>query len=263
MSKLITPLLGLALAVWIIGWAWWFSKNYCGTAVVTPSTPELSISDGDFKTNSLETFSFGLSDNVPLIPEATEGSIEKTAQYLSENPNRNLKLSGLFGSYEENPTVWENLGIARAESLKEKLVEFGASAEQIQTTGIRVDNSVFKNERMDGGVWFTFTDKPEEPEIIEEEPEITDYKAPFEGYTVYYKTSEYMLDYNNQPLFDYLKSLRRYLKANPDRKVIITGHTDNVGNRRTNEKLSNARARKVRRYLVDTGVNRSQRCNRN
>ena len=59
-------------------------------------------------------------------------------------------------------------------------------------------------------------------------------------------------------MFDYLKSLKRYLRANPDRTVVISGHTDNVGNRRTNEMLSEARARKIRRYLVDTGVKRNQ-----
>lgn len=260
MSKLVTPLLGLALATWIIGWTWWFSKNYCGTAISTPETPALSISDGTFQTSSVETFSFGLSSHKPTVTEGTDKSLNALVDYLIENPNRELELSGIFGSLESNPTVYDNLGIGRAESIKEKLVSFGVDSEQLKTKGIRVDNSLFENDKLKGGVYFTFMDKKEEEDVSEVtlDPVENNNFSFFEGYTVHYNTSQYELDYNNEDLFNYLKSLKRYLRKNADRKVVITGHTDNVGNKRTNEKLSEARARKIRRYLVDTGVRRSQ-----
>ena len=45
------------------------------------------------------------------------------------------------------------------------------------------------------------------------------------------------------------------LKAYPDVKVEVGGHTDNVGSVKFNQKLSEARAHAVRDYLVSKGVN--------
>ena len=45
-----------------------------------------------------------------------------------------------------------------------------------------------------------------------------------------------------------------WLKANPTVKVELAGHTDNVGSREYNKKLSHDRAESVREYLVKKGV---------
>jgi outer membrane protein OmpA-like peptidoglycan-associated protein len=69
-------------------------------------------------------------------------------------------------------------------------------------------------------------------------------------------------------LFDFNKSslkpggkeaLKKYLKAarahlSSARKVTITGHTDNVGGKEFNRKLSQRRAEAVRDYLVKLGA---------
>ena len=44
------------------------------------------------------------------------------------------------------------------------------------------------------------------------------------------------------------------LLNNPQTDVQIYGHTDNVGTRAANEKVSNARATEVRNYLTNAGV---------
>ena len=45
-----------------------------------------------------------------------------------------------------------------------------------------------------------------------------------------------------------------WLKANPTVKVELAGHTDNVGSREYNKKLSHDRAQSVREYLIGKGV---------
>jgi outer membrane protein OmpA-like peptidoglycan-associated protein len=51
-----------------------------------------------------------------------------------------------------------------------------------------------------------------------------------------------------------LQILTAFLKRNPDLKVELAGHTDNVGNAAANQKLSEQRAKAVYDYLVQHGI---------
>jgi outer membrane protein OmpA-like peptidoglycan-associated protein len=51
-----------------------------------------------------------------------------------------------------------------------------------------------------------------------------------------------------------LNRLVTYLKANPNLKIIVEGHTDNVGNELSNNQLSLRRAKSVKEYLVSSGI---------
>lgn len=57
---------------------------------------------------------------------------------------------------------------------------------------------------------------------------------------------------NIKPQFDAeLQKLADFLKEFPNAKGEISGHTDNVGSKAYNDKLSQARAESVRKYLID------------
>lgn len=55
--------------------------------------------------------------------------------------------------------------------------------------------------------------------------------------------------------FDELDKLVAYLKRNPNNKINIVGHTDNIGNEDDNKNLSKARAKAVADYLIKNGIN--------
>lgn len=55
--------------------------------------------------------------------------------------------------------------------------------------------------------------------------------------------------------FPELEKLISYLKKNTNTRLVITGHTDNVGTGEDNQKLSYARAKTIKRYLVSNGIN--------
>jgi len=48
------------------------------------------------------------------------------------------------------------------------------------------------------------------------------------------------------------------LLSNPDLEVEVQGHTDNVGNKDYNRKLSIERAETVKRFLISKGINPSR-----
>lgn len=67
-----------------------------------------------------------------------------------------------------------------------------------------------------------------------------------------------LFDFNKSNLSESAKaSLSKFatsLQNNPQTDVQIYGHTDNVGTRAANEKVSTARAEEVKKYLVNSGV---------
>lgn len=55
-----------------------------------------------------------------------------------------------------------------------------------------------------------------------------------------------------------LYRLASYLKDNPNRKVMVEGHTDSVGSSYSNQRLSERRAQSVASFLISNGVNSSR-----
>lgn len=54
-----------------------------------------------------------------------------------------------------------------------------------------------------------------------------------------------------------LDKLLRYLEKNSNQKLLITGHTDNIGNKADNKKLSLERANAIKQYLITKGIHQN------
>lgn len=68
---------------------------------------------------------------------------------------------------------------------------------------------------------------------------------------VYFDYDSFVIKPDFQPL---IETHARYLRANPTRKVVIEGHTDEIGGREYNLALGQKRAEAVRRALALLGV---------
>ena len=102
------------------------------TACVT----ELKFEDADFMISTSENFRFEINENIQNEPsEALTDVLTKVEDYLSENDDRFMQLTGYFLDGEENGSEWDNLGIARAKAVREYLKERGIDGAQMTTNG--------------------------------------------------------------------------------------------------------------------------------
>jgi len=72
---------------------------------------------------------------------------------------------------------------------------------------------------------------------------------------VYFEFGKSVLKTESYPALDELVAL---LKAQPSMEIEISGHTDNVGGKEANLKLSKDRAESVRQYLIKKGISASR-----
>lgn len=68
---------------------------------------------------------------------------------------------------------------------------------------------------------------------------------------IHFKSYSAVLDSTSLPT---LATLVQLLKQNPEKRIHITGHTDNIGDKHLNLKLSRARAISIAKFLVAKGI---------
>lgn len=73
----------------------------------------------------------------------------------------------------------------------------------------------------------------------------------FELRNVFFETGKFELKSTSTNELNYIVEI---LKSNPSLKILVAGHTDNVGNEVNNKLLSDNRAQSVMKYLIEKGI---------
>ena len=165
MKNAVVPLLVSALVLWIVGGSVWYSKTFCGS---NPNAiPGFEVIDGSFSYSAASTFYFNPNSAEPQIPSETDRALKQIAEHLKRNPYRQLTLSGIYNISEKSQTKSENLGIARANAIKKKLIHHGAMRENIKIEGIKTNNGQGGSRKLFGGVLFSFFEDPNSKTAVE------------------------------------------------------------------------------------------------
>lgn len=118
---------------------------------------DIEFEDGDFLVSSSENFRFSVSEETQLEPsEDFQGIVAKVAEYLSDNPDRFMQLTGHYIDGEENASYEDNLGKARAKSVRAYLSENGFDSSQLNTRGEMIENGCVSDGILQNGVSIKF-----------------------------------------------------------------------------------------------------------
>lgn len=271
MSKKTSYLLGILLTI-ILGTILYYylccgvccSENKIAKEeqVVEPKVKEatknaffITDANGDFKVKIPDNFNFKTSNFSILEPvsENVAGSIEKLKAYLIENPSKTVDITGFYKSDEVNNSAYPNLGLARANSVKNYLVLHGVPSKQIDTRGELNDDIVPDDAStlfgpLKFGVLTTDALNTAAVEALEKACEAV--KA--NPLVLHFKTGQAAINLTaeqRQKIADISHCVDKL-----GVKVQIVGHTDNTGDASKNIELGQQRADFAKDYLIRNGI---------
>lgn len=227
------------------------------------SKPEPTVSVKKDKTPSSETsgFQFISGDYLPVqpFPDELEQQLQQMIDSLANDSSKQLTIIGHYHPDEHNASAFPNIGLARANQVREYLRFFGADNSQIEILSqVARDAELNRNRRYENMIRFKTTSLDQESiKNRVEEMELLADELRSKPLAVYFPSnaSNIKLDKaQRQRLLD----IMRYLNYNNDANIIITGHTDNTGSRLNNLALGKKRAEFVGRYLIEKGLEPKQ-----
>ena len=227
-------------------------------AVVAPITEDevplrsIALMDEDRNYNAAlyDNLLFSESDCMYESPisDSLSTVFQSLATHLQDNRDRILVLSGLYQSAETNNCSADDLGLGRAESVRQLLVDKGAPSDQIR---LRSDNQNILDmvdDKIMGGVTYSF---------INGDLTAVEDRLRNSNITLYFGTNQrdIFLDAEQVKYFDDLKF---FLNQKPDASAVVRGHTDDKGSASGNKRLSRKRAEFVRDFMIDKGIDSDQ-----
>jgi outer membrane protein OmpA-like peptidoglycan-associated protein len=264
----------LGLAGWL-GFSRYLQMRSCGcgslaTATITGASAVLSapvvaassilIADGsklNVGFNENLTFSTNGYEYKKSLSAKLNAVFKQTADYLKTNPTRGLKITGIYAASEKNTSVYDNLGLGRANHVKTIFTALGVPATQIMTDSDLQSDLSMTNNQVIGGATYSFSTleakKPEaDTRLMEIEKRIK--VAPM---ILYFETGKEALQITNQQRKDFA-DMQYYAERKPDTKLMVAGHTDNRGAAEKNKMLSKGRADFVQKQLGTSGFDLKQ-----
>lgn len=296
--KNLIPFTALALLLWLVLGTWWYVSTCCdglnavantndhtviadkpsntetapiaankpappATAENKVAIPALSITDGNlFKATAKGNLAYsnaGFDFDKPLAADVQQ-AYQQTAEYLTTNPKRVLEITGLYTKEEPNTSLLPNMGLARAANLKKHLESLGINPKQIATNARIVPSHPLDKDKLWGGIDYSFAEAAVANETAKADADrLTQIEKDLKAkpLVLYFETakSNAQIDENTRKRF---ADLIYYLEQKPNKKVTVTGHTDNVGPEPTNLRYGKERAEFAKDYMLKNGLKAAQ-----
>lgn len=233
------------------------TKSVVAPEIIDATRNAFIIKDanGDLNLKLNDNFNFKTSNFSILKPVSVdvENVVLKLKDYLLQNPSKTVNITGFYKSDESNDSAYPNLGLARANSVKNYLVIHGVASKQIDTYG-KLDDDINPNEAniLFGPVKFgMLTTDTSETSNIEALKTACDAirKSPLVLHFLSGQASINLTAEQRQKIADISHCVDK-LGA----KIQVIGHTDNTGNAAQNIILGKKRADFAKDYLTRNGI---------
>lgn len=219
------------------------------------------LETGSSKLSGKDNFVFASNDFIAQQPlaAALEKNLQQTAAYLNDNPFHQLTITGRYHPSETNRSIFPDLGVARANHIKDYLMFLGVNGQQIQVAGQAYPEAVSDAQHHYLGM-ANFAISRLNQNALQTNSLIVqqlsdDIRA--NPLVLYFKTGTSDIQLSNQQR-NRLLTISQYLSFSSEAKVIITGHTDSTGNREKNIQLGLQRAEFAAKYLEKSGLQYKQ-----
>jgi len=268
MRTLSTLLLGLfCLLLWTVVGRYVYEcilKQECATEIANtpPASSRLTnlrLQDGDIAIlEGYEQFVFPKDKISPYLSTDNNTYLDAVASYLNNNPNKNVKIMGFYRPSESGVQTgfFENLGLARADAIKNLLVQRGIAKERIF-----IDYNEGDEELTYPIEFSLFSNTPTEMDDTEERLTTAQYSfdnmvfsdANFEINSAVFIPGEAFINWAD--------SVTVYFEQNPNKTFQIIGHADKIGPDQHNKELGLERALAARKYFEEKGVSVKMKVN--
>lgn len=211
--------------------------------------------NGDLNIEMNDNFNFKTSAFSILNPVsgAVENGVLKLKDYLLANPSKTVDITGFYKTEETNNSAYPNLGLARANSIKNYFVLHGVPSKQIDTYG-KLNDGINPDEAntLLGPIEFgVLTSDASDTSSLEALKTTCD-AIRANPVVLHFKTGQASIN---------LTPEQREKIANMSHcvdklgvKIQIIGHTDNTGNAAHNVVLGQQRADFAKGYLIKNGI---------
>lgn len=272
MSKKALYLLGIAITI-ILGT--FLYLKFCCNCCTKPTTEvtEVSVvvaeaptfvpfvlngSGINYQTNDNLKFLKNSSALITPVGDSVTIGIENLKKFLISNPKQNITITGYATSDEKNTTTFENLGLARANDVKNYFISKGLSANQFGTKGEIIEKWKTVSDTLYGPIDYKFETVDTTAAVaVTDEWTILKDKINKEILIFHFstnKSSDNLQASEKQKVADIVK----YMANVKDAGILIVGHSDNVGNREANIILAQKRADFSKNYLAKKGIDASR-----
>ena len=266
MTKATTNLLLMLITIVASTFFYITCCSECGTTATTDQATEqvtiiepeaiaypFAIDGNGFSYSTNDNYNFNVSSHTILMPlsvELTKG-ITGLPNHLETNENNVVNITGFYASDEKNNTAFPNLGLARANTIKNDLASKGISTAQINTIGKLIDDMIAKDGTYWGAAVFD----------IEEESQTDNYnlkvlyeKINADSLILHFNTAEASINLDAAQRHK-VADISRYFDKVDGATANVVGLTDNTGKASsTSMRLGQDRADFAKDYLMKNGI---------
>ncbi|PNW30192.1 OmpA family protein [Formosa algae] len=208
--------------------------------------------NGSLDLNASDNLNFNVSGITilkPISKGVTDG-VDSLKVYLDGDPLKIIGITGLYTSDEINNSAFPNLGLARANAVKNYFVSKGISSWQIDTFGA-LDNDMVPDQTgvLYGPEQYMVSTREVDDKSHLEALELIHVEISEHPLVMNFDTAKATIDLSGEQR-EKVAKISRYLDKVEGASITIVGHTDNTGNAEANLVLGQERADFAKSYFI-------------